>query len=59
MQNTEERLSTELEGISDSMERIEGFSQQMAWFRLAALAVKCLILIVSWMWDQEHETVKP
>lgn len=55
MQNTEDQLTRDLDACQDVMERSRDMTMRDAvWFRLAVVAVRCLILIASSRLDQDR-----
>lgn len=53
MNNLQERLESQLDSVIDSVERSHNGIQPFHWFRLAAVAVRCLVMIASALWDKE------
>lgn len=51
--NTEERLTAELDSVMNRYEEHGlGNRPETMWFRLAAVAVHCLVLIAAALWDK-------
>lgn len=53
MKNTQERLEEQLDAVLDIEARSTNGPTNYIWFRLAVVAVRCLISIASAMWDKE------